>query len=168
MIIFFQWPKQNYYLYMNIELTQAIQDLVDSIADIYRQNLESSKATGNLQNFQTHITLNDTTFSVGFELEDYWKYVEYGRRPGKQPPIEAIENWVRVKPIVPDSRTDKVPNTKQLAYLIARKIGREGTPAQKPLTNTMYSEEVNILISAIKNNIVEQVYKYITSDEISD
>lgn len=153
---------------MNIELTQAIQDLVDSIADIYRQNLESSKATGNLQNFQTHITLNDTTFSVGFELEDYWKYVEYGRGPGKQPPIEAIESWVRVKPIVPDSRSGTIPTTKQVAYLIARKIGREGTPAQKPLTNTMYSEEVNILISAIKNNIVEQVYKYITSDEISD
>ena len=153
---------------MNIELTQAIQDLVYSIADIYKQNLESSKATGNLQNFQTHITLNDTTFSVEFELEDYWKYVEYGRGQGKQPPIEAIEDWIRIKPIVPDSRTGKVPNTKQLAYLIARKIGREGTPAQKPLSNTMWSEDVDILISAIKRNIVDQVYKYITSDEISD
>ena len=168
MIIFFQLPKQNYYLYMNIELTQAIQDLVDSIADIYRQNLESSKATGNLQNFQTYITLNDTTFSVGFELEDYWKYVEYGRGPGKQPPIDAIEKWVKVKPIVPDSRSGKIPTTRQVAYLIARKIGREGTPAQKPLSNTMWSEEVDILINAIKSNIVSQVMEYINSDEISD
>lgn len=152
---------------MNIELTQAIQDLVDSIADIYRQNLESSKATGNLQNFQTHITLNDTTLSVSFELEDYWKYVEYGRGPGKQPPIDKIEEWVRVKPIIPDPINGKIPDTRQLAYLIARKIGREGTPAQHPLSNTMWSEEVNILINAIKRNISEQVYKYITSDEIS-
>lgn len=161
---------------MNIELTQAIKDLVYSIADIYKQNLESSKATGNLQNFQTYITLNDTTFSVVFELEDYWKYVEYGRGPGKMPPIEAIEgcqlsiieSWVRVKPIVPDSRTGKVPNTKQLAYLIARKIGREGTPAQRPLERTLYSDEVETLISAIKQEISNQVYKYITEDEIVD
>ena len=153
---------------MNIELTQVIQDLVYSIADIYKQNLESSKATGNLQNFQTYITLNDTTFSVVFELEDYWKYVEYGRGPGKMPPIEAIESWVRVKPIVPDSRTGKVPNTKQLAYLIARKIGREGTPAQRPLERTLYSDEVETLISAIKQEISNQVYKYITEDEIVD
>lgn len=153
---------------MNIELTQAIQDLVDSIADIYRQNLESSKATGNLQNFQTHITLNDTTLSVSFELEDYWKYVEYGRGPGKQPPIDKIEEWVRVKPIIPDPINGKIPDTRQLAYLIARKIGREGTPAQHPLSDTMWSEEVNILINAIKRNIVEQVTKSLTDNEIID
>lgn len=153
---------------MNIELTQAIQDLVDSIADIYKQNLESSKATGNLQNFQTHITLNDTTLSVSFELEDYWKYVEYGRGPGRMPPIDKIESWIRVKPIVPDPVSGKIPDTRQLAYLIARKIGREGTPAQKPLTNTLYSEEVNILINAIKHNIVEQVTKYLNEEEIID
>ena len=153
---------------MNIELTQAIQDLVDSIADIYRQNLESSRATGNLQNFQTHITLNDTTLSVSFELEDYWKYVEYGRGPGKQPPIDKIEEWVRVKPIIPDPINGKIPDTRQLAYLIARKIGREGTPAQHPLSNTMWSEEVNILINAIKRNIVEQVTKSLTDNEIID
>lgn len=153
---------------MNIELTQVIQDLVDSIADIYRQNLESSRATGNLQNFQTHITLNDTTLSVSFELEDYWKYVEYGRGPGKQPPIDKIEEWVRVKPIIPNPINGKIPDTRQLAYLIARKIGREGTPAQHPLSNTMWSEEVNILINAIKRNIVEQVTKSLTEEEISD
>lgn len=153
---------------MNIELTQAIQDLVDSIADIYRQNLESSRATGNLQNFQTHITLNDTTLSVSFEMEDYWKYVEYGRGPGKQPPIDKIEEWIRVKPIIPNPINGKIPDTRQLAYLIARKIGREGTPAQHPLSNTMWSEEVNILINAIKRNISEQVTKSLTEEEISD
>lgn len=153
---------------MNIELTQVIQDLVDSIADIYRQNLESSRATGNLQNFQTHITLNDTTLSVSFEMEDYWKYVEYGRGPGKQPPIDKIEEWIRVKPIIPNPINGKIPDTRQLAYLIARKIGREGTPAQHPLSDTMWSEEVNILINAIKRNIVEQVTKSLTEEEIID
>lgn len=152
---------------MNIEINDQLRTIVNAIANIYRQNLESSKATGNLQNFETHITLDDTTLSVSFELEDYWKYVEYGRAPGKQPPIDAIEEWVRVKPIIPDPISGKIPDTRQLAYLIARRIGREGTPAQHPLSDTMWSEDVNILINAIKRNISEQVYKYITSDEIS-
>lgn len=149
---------------MNIEINQQIKDLVDSIADIYRQNLESSSATGNLQNFQTIIDINDTTFSVSFELADYWKYVEYGRRPGKMPPIDAIEQWVKVKPVVPNAINGRVPDTRQLAFLIARKIGREGIPGKKPLTNTIYSEEVNLIINAIKNNITEQVIQSLTDE----
>lgn len=154
---------------MNIEINQQIQELVYSIADIYRRNLGPSNATGNLSNFQTIIEVNDTTFSVIFELEDYWKYVEYGRRPGKRPPINVIEEWIRVKPVIPNAINGQIPDTKQLAYLIARKIGRDGTPAKKPLTNTMYSEDVNIIINALKRNLTNQIINYISENEsVSD
>lgn len=149
---------------MNIEINQQIKDLVDSIADIYRQNLEPSYATGNLSNFQTYIDINDGRFLVTFELADYWKYVEYGRRPGKMPPINAIEQWVKVKPVVPNAINGRVPDTKQLAFLIARKIGREGITGKKPLTNTIYSEEVNIIIEAIKRALTEQVIQSLTDE----
>ena len=88
---------------MNIQINEQIRALVETIADIYRSELSKSTATGNLQNFQTIIDINDTTFQVSFELADYWKYVEYGRGPGKQPPIDAIEQWVKVKPVVPNA-----------------------------------------------------------------
>lgn len=149
---------------MNIQINTQLKDLVDTIADIYRSELSNSSATGNLQNFQTIIDINDTTFSVSFELADYWKYVEYGRRPGKMPPIDAIEQWVKIKPVVPNAINGRVPDTRQLAFLIARKIGREGIEPKNYLRNTMYSEEVNLIINAIKNNITEQVIQSLTDE----
>ena len=47
--------------------------------------------------------------------------VEFGRLPGKQPPIDAIELWVRRKLGISGNEARSV------AFLIARKIGREGT-----------------------------------------
>lgn len=152
---------------MNIEITPQITEIVNRLATLYRTNLDDSKASGNLQNFETHITINEGKFLITFELADYWKYVEYGRGPGKQPPIEAIEEWIRVKPIIPTAQSNKIPDTRQLAYLIARKIGREGTPAQKPLSRTMWSDDANSLISSIKQEIVDQIIKYIGQDENS-
>jgi hypothetical protein len=51
----------------------------------------------------------------------YGEYVERGRRPGRQPPVEAIELWVQRKlGVSPDE-------SRNVAYLIARAIGRRGT-----------------------------------------
>jgi hypothetical protein len=51
---------------------------------------------------------------------------EHGRRPGRMPPIEAIRRWIRVRQI----RGRGGISERSLAFLIARKIGREGTEAQ--------------------------------------
>lgn len=150
---------------MNIDITAAMSQLVDQLANTYRENLESSRASGNLQNFTTEIEIKEGKFSIVFNLEEYWKYVEYGRGAGKMPPIDAIENWIRVKPLVPDSRGGKVPTTRQLAYLIARKIGEEGTKGQYPLKQTLDSSDS--LISAIKQEILNEIIRYINQDEIS-
>ena len=51
----------------------------------------------------------------------YGEPVERGRPPGKWPPIDAIELWVRRKfGIGPDE-------SRQVAFLVARKIGTTGT-----------------------------------------
>jgi hypothetical protein len=48
-------------------------------------------------------------------------YAERGRGPGKMPPLAPIELWVRrVLGISP-------PESKQVAFLVARAIGRRGT-----------------------------------------
>ena len=56
-----------------------------------------------------------------FSSEKYFTVLETGRKPGKMPPISAIEEWVRNKPIASDI------NPRSLAFLIARKIGEEGS-----------------------------------------
>lgn len=50
----------------------------------------------------------------------YSEQLEFGRRAGKAPPSAAIEQWIRNKGIASDI------SISSLAFLIARKISREG------------------------------------------
>ena len=53
---------------------------------------------------------------------NYGRYVEFGRKPGKMPPVAALEPWVRQKLKAQDPRA--------VAFLIARKIAAEGVDPQ--------------------------------------
>lgn len=55
---------------------------------------------------------------------EYSEQLESGRLPGKQPPIAAIEKWIHDKGIA--ARIEGEITVSSLAFLIARKIGREG------------------------------------------
>jgi hypothetical protein len=59
----------------------------------------------------------------------YFKYLVYGRPPGKQPPTSSIEGWVNKNPQVLAYFKSIFKNitSKQLSYVIARNIGRHGT-----------------------------------------
>ena len=54
----------------------------------------------------------------------YSQQLETGRQAGKFPPREAIENWIVEKGIA--SNIEKEISVSSLAFLIARKIAREG------------------------------------------
>ena len=113
---------------------KALNDFGQKIVDNYRAELEAC----NYQDGQLYRTLsysvkmgNNYSWLISISLEEYWKYIEYGRRPGKIPPVSAIENWIKVKQILPRPITLKsgksvVPTIPQLSFLIARKIGRDG------------------------------------------
>ena len=86
-------------------------------------------------------------------LASYWKYVEYGRKPGKMPPVSKILEWVRVKPDLPRPRNNaKPPTDAQLAFLIARKIGRDGI---KP--GNQLEEALNIVWMKHKKDISDAI-----------
>lgn len=143
-----------------IEINQTIKEIADRMLELYRNKLidKNINASNTLSDSaEVIVEVNGTTLSVSFILEDYWKYVEYGRRPGKRPPIDAIEQWIKVKPIIPDPINGKIPSTKQLAFLISRKIGMEGTKAQRPLESAVYSDSMEMLIAQLKNEIVGQL-----------
>ena len=112
---------------------QAIDEFGRLIVDNYKAELEAC----GYQDGQLYRTLNysvkmyNSSWLISISLEEYWKYIEYGRRPGKMPPVSAIENWIKVKQILPRPITLKsgksvVPTIPQLSFLIARKIGRDG------------------------------------------
>ena len=53
----------------------------------------------------------------------YTEQLVYGRKPGKFPPIKAIEQWIIDKGIQLENKM----KASSLAFLIARKIAKEGT-----------------------------------------
>lgn len=144
---------------MDIQLDK-IKRLADGIVERYRKVLadEGINASSTLSNTaDVVVELNDDMVVISLQLEEYWKYVEYGRRPGKMPPIDNIKEWIKVKQIIPDARTGKIPSAEQLAFLIARKIGREGMPARHPINKTVYTDVTEQIIDAIKAEIVTQL-----------
>jgi len=69
----------------------------------------------------------DRAFEVTINLKEYWKYVENDTAP-HWPPPSAILRWVEIKPVIPrPDANGRVPSPRSLAYLIGRKISREGT-----------------------------------------
>lgn len=126
---------------------KVLEEYIVEVMKRYQDELirDNKIATGNLlNNINYVIEKNDTQIWVGLKLEDYWKYVEYGREPGKFPPVDKIREWISAKPILPnaDSR-GKLPTPEQLAYLVGRKIALEGIEAGTQLTRTL--EEFNQL-----------------------
>lgn len=143
-----------------------IKKLCEDLLNLYKKNLEPHSASHTLEKTASFkIEKGDYWFELSFYLEDYWKYLEDGTKP-HFPPIDKIEEWIKVKPIIPDSRTGKVPSTKQLAYLIGRKISKEGTKPTHVLEKTLESDLVNQITEEVSNSIMEQINKMI-DDEIS-
>lgn len=89
-------------------------DVIKSMRDILIQN--GKNASSNLSNSLRYvITYNGEDLDIEFEMADYGLFVDKGRAPGKQPPIQAITPWLQLKGI-PQSA----------AFPIARKIGKDG------------------------------------------
>lgn len=96
-------------------------------------------ASGNLsKSVQYDITINLADQKTTFQLNmaSYWAALDKGRKKGKQPPVKEIKKWLQtpnVKSKFGQENRDLSLKTLQdyqlngLAYVIARKIGREGT-----------------------------------------
>ena len=113
------------------------------------------EATGNLAgSVSFNMDFKGVEYQVSLNLLSYWKYVEYGRRPGKMPPIQAILDWIKVKPVIPREINGHLPTERQLAFLIARSIGENGTEGRHVLerANTKIQDQ---MIESIKQAFLE-------------
>ena len=113
-----------------------------------------SVASGRLVNsLGSFVVSGEGTYELYLRLEDYWKYVEYGRGPGKFPPLEKIKEWIDVKPVIPTVYNGKLPTVDQLAYLIGRKIATEGIQPKNYLQNTLDELDLKPLEDAITRSL---------------
>lgn len=101
--------------------------------------------TGRLQNSIAHsISGTGLEGKVGPSVA-YGLYVELGRRPGKMPPLRAIEGWARRHGINP--------------FLVARAIGRKGIKAQPFLIPAFEKNQRRIteLFASVGARVLSQV-----------
>ena len=142
---------------------KALNDFGKFIITNYKSQLEAEQMhNGELYNKISYSVSTDSSgWAISVSLADYWKYVEYGRRPGKMPPVSAIENWINVKQIIPHSMTLKsgktvIPTIPQLSFLIARSIGRRGI-APKPLFQKSFEAAKQQFMQVIKDAITQDI-----------
>lgn len=112
------------------ELQQVLQDYAREAEEIYKYQISlggknaSRKLTDTIK---SNIIVGDQAYEVSLTLQEYWKYIESGRPPGKFPPVKALLDWISVKPIIPrPDANGRIPTPKQLSFLIGRKIKEEG------------------------------------------
>ena len=146
-----------------MELSDNIYEICAEILGQYKKALNDSGhyASGKLANTaKAVIKWDGKVFELFFNLQEYWKYIELGTKP-HFPPMSAIEEWIKVKRIVPTSRTGKVPTTKQLAFLIARGISKNGTKPTKLLQQTIDGADnlISALVSEISNQLEKEIDK---------
>ena len=142
---------------------KALNDFGKFIITTYKSQLEAEQMNnGELyKTISYSVSTGTGGWVVSVSLENYWKYIEYGRRPGKMPPVSAIENWINVKQIIPHSMTLKsgktvIPTIPQLSFLIARSIGRRGI-APKPLFKNSFEAAKQQFIQVIKDAITQDI-----------
>lgn len=145
---------------------QALEQLLNScgeqIIDIYRKKLSefNINASGKLGNdLSCFVQIEDDVYELCLQIQDYWKYVEDGREAGTFPNVDALKRWIQVKPILPRPYNGVLPSINSLAYLIGRKIQRDGIEGKHILAATL--EEVD------KMQIIEQGVDKKIQDEIT-
>ena len=153
---------------------RVLNDFADKLISNYKDELVSEGwQTGKLYNSIKKVSVVNAAlgFRITLELEDYWKYIEYGRKAGKQarrtkrPPITAIHNWIikkkiPIKPIQLKSGKNIIPTTLQLSYMISNSILKNGfkNPVkEKPLMRKAIVSTRLDFIERIKEALVKDM-----------
>lgn len=121
-------------------LERVLEQYAIEFRNTYQDSLITNDriASGDLLNSVDYIIeKGNNKYTVSLKLKDYYYFVENGRKAGKFPPPDAMLRYVQIKPVLPrPMKNGKLPTEKQLAFLIGRKIAREGTEGSKDLQKT--------------------------------
>lgn len=148
---------------LNMPHVEAVlHEYAETVRDLYKEKLVEADrlASEDLYNsVEAQVVVNGTEYLVQVRALDYWKYVEWDTKP-HWPPVQSLLRWIRVKPVLPRSG-GSVPRPEQLAYLIGRKIAREGTKGSHDLA--LASTETNRRFrDAITEALAQDAQQFVT------
>ena len=129
-----------------------------SIIDALRQNLiEADKDTPGklIQSIDVHVFEKENKLTFELEMEDYWKYVDEGRRKGaKMPPQEAMLEFIKARGI---SAKLSARKTKQIKGVRNKQIKK----AVKQISKEKALKQVAFLIGrGIKKHGIKPTHFY--------
>ena len=106
-------------------LRKYAANIKDDFIDLLKQN---NLGNSNLsKTFKITVNWTGKDYSIIIKIADYYKFIESGRKAGaKMPPLKIIIKWIGVRKIIPRKMNGITPTVKQLAFLIGRKIARDG------------------------------------------
>ena len=140
--------------------TQAVTESLELFREAMKEQLSSKNinASGKLDDSIEDIMVTSDGFVSGsVRALSYWYYTNYGRGPtvrgssGKGVVREKVRQWIDDKGIVPrDAANGRKVTKDELAFLIARKIHRQGYEAK------LYISEVEEQVIPIVSDIIEQ------------
>lgn len=150
------------------DLTQIkeIRDICTQICDIYRNKMDQAgyDKNGELYNFKEIVEYKGNLFEVTFDLPSYFPFAEYGRRPGKMPPVNKILQWIEFKHLVPRSNNGRVPTTRQLAFAISKHIALHGTEGKHLFEKTLDDPNLDKLADNLVELMADQFEKEIEKE----
>lgn len=142
-----------------------LNDFADNLISEYKDAIP--EVTGVLKNsIRGKVSTTYNGYVITITLDKYWRWLEYGRGAGKQPPLQNIIDWIERKPIVPQVNnstptvSNRVPTVRQIAFAIARHIGLYGTKANYYFRDTFDSlkdELIRGITEALQKDTKEQL-----------
>jgi hypothetical protein len=112
---------------LNSELDAAMQRIADAAVETVKRNFNSyaANATGKTRDSIQAIRTDNKGLQIVAtgDRAQIIQYIENGRRPGKQPPLEAILTWMNEVGLT----TGNERNDHNTAFMLARSIGRYGS-----------------------------------------
>lgn len=158
-----------------IEHSPKLYDIGRELFNSYQQELikADAVASGALLNGKWNIEQDDKHLALIFNLQDYWKTIEYGRKATKKAEDgtvwRKIKQWILVKGIVFEPKQlkngkQKQPTLDEMTHAITKSIHKKGYKAKHPLEKALNNNK------ALVNEFVDLSAKIYTdiSAEIND
>jgi len=142
-----------------INLMNVLEQYKEEVIRVYKNKITDNDINASYQlmnSIQGQIQVQNQLFQVSLNLAKHWEYVEYGRKAGKWPNIQAIRQWISVKPVLPRPINGKLPTPQALTFLISRAIKDRGIKPKPILATTI--TEVNetyipLILEALKTDL---------------
>lgn len=139
----------------------TLEHISEQIIQVIREEYEKDglDQNSNLRNFQYTVSFNNDVYQLTLKLPAYWKFFELGRRPGRMPPVSAIEKWIQTKKLIP-----RTPRRNGDAWAIAKSIAKKGTIPHNTLHHALQSPQIDSLVHELEEVIINKLNSDVLSE----